>query len=178
MPDRTPTPTEPPRGLPDPAGEMIVDHFDVGQADATLIKAPDATILIDAGDWQRNDVMPHLQAAGISYIDLFILTNPHAKHIGQVPQVLLTGRPMQSLLNLLLTLIAGTLCHRHRRVPESHSCGRYLILRWTLTPRIVARQHDGHCYLAWTLRRPFSTRQKHQPDLGAGVADPACGPGK
>jgi competence protein ComEC len=73
-----------------PEGDVTFYHFDVGQADATLIQAPDATILIDAGDWQRNDVVPHLQTVGVEAIDLFILTHPHADHIGQVPQVMET----------------------------------------------------------------------------------------
>jgi competence protein ComEC len=73
-----------------PEGDVTFYHFDVGQADATLIQAPNATILIDAGDWQRDDVVPHLQSIGVETIDLFILTHPHADHIGQVPQVMET----------------------------------------------------------------------------------------
>jgi len=69
-------------------GELVIHHIDVGQADATLIQAPGATILIDAGDFRRSDVVPYLRAAGVSHIDLLILTHPHADHIGQVPQVM------------------------------------------------------------------------------------------
>lgn len=71
-----------------PEGDLVLRHFDVGQADATLVQAPDATILIDAGDWQRDDVVPHLESAGVGAIDLLVLTHPHADHIGQVPEVL------------------------------------------------------------------------------------------
>ncbi|MFA9479366.1 MBL fold metallo-hydrolase [Phycisphaerales bacterium AB-hyl4] len=71
-----------------PEGQVLLRHLDVGQADATLIQSPDGTILIDAGHWQRNDIVPHLQRIGIETIDLIILTHPHADHIGQVPQIL------------------------------------------------------------------------------------------
>ena len=69
-------------------GEARFYHFDVGQADATLVWGPDGTILIDAGHWQENDVVPYLQELGVTEIDLFILTHPHADHIGQVSHVL------------------------------------------------------------------------------------------
>jgi competence protein ComEC len=75
-----------PIGPPD--GEARFLHFDVGQADATLITAPGATVLIDAGDWRQRDMVPHLRDAGVASIDLMILTHPHADHIGQVPAIL------------------------------------------------------------------------------------------
>lgn len=77
-----------PQATAAPNGELTLWHFDVGQADATLIQGPEASVLIDAGDWQRNDVVDHLTTAGVEEIDLIILTHPHADHIGQVPQVL------------------------------------------------------------------------------------------
>jgi len=70
-------------------GEQLTVHFiDVGQGDATLLQGPDFTILIDAGDYRRDDVAPYLQAAGVEDIDLLIGTHPHADHMGQFPQVL------------------------------------------------------------------------------------------
>lgn len=71
-----------------PSGLMQVFFFDVGQGDATLLVGPDFTILVDSGRHDRNDVVPHLQAAGIVKIDLLIGTHPHADHIGQFPAVL------------------------------------------------------------------------------------------
>lgn len=62
--------------------------FDVGQGDAILFKANDFTILVDAGRHDRSDVVPHLQAAGVQTIDLFIGTHPHSDHIGQCEQVM------------------------------------------------------------------------------------------
>lgn len=69
---------------------MKIYFFDVGQADATLLKGPDFTVLIDAGDYRRNDVVPHLKSVGVTELDLLIGTHPHADHIGQFPQVLET----------------------------------------------------------------------------------------
>jgi len=60
----------------------------VGQADATLLKGPEAKILIDAGHWERSDVVSHLNTVGVERIDKFIATHPHADHIGQAEEVL------------------------------------------------------------------------------------------
>ncbi|KAL0244795.1 hypothetical protein GEMRC1_008877 [Eukaryota sp. GEM-RC1] len=66
---------------------LSVHFLDVGQADATLIKGNNLSILIDAGHWQRSDVVPKLLHLNVTYLDLLILTHPHADHIGQVPSV-------------------------------------------------------------------------------------------
>lgn len=80
-------------GAPDvpdhpPQDEIVIHHFDVGQADATLVRGPDGTILIDAGHWQQDDVVPYVRGAGVDEIDVVILTHPHADHLGQLPDVL------------------------------------------------------------------------------------------
>ena len=77
-----------PEQPPEIVGEALVYFFDVGQADATLFLGPDFTVLIDAGDHRRNDVVPYLESVGVTGIDLLIGTHPHADHIGQFPQVL------------------------------------------------------------------------------------------
>jgi len=77
-----------PEQPPDALEEALVYFFDVGQADATLFLGPDFTVLIDAGDYRRNDVVPHLDSVGVTELDLLIGTHPHADHIGQFPQVL------------------------------------------------------------------------------------------
>lgn len=69
-------------------GELIVTFFDVGQGDATLFQAEEATILIDAGRHDREEVVSLLEDSGVERIDLFIATHPHADHIGQADQVL------------------------------------------------------------------------------------------
>ncbi len=71
-------------------GDMYVYYLDVGQAEATLLRGPDFTILIDAGDRGKTDVIEHLHRLNVVTIDLFIITHPHADHIGQAAQVLET----------------------------------------------------------------------------------------
>jgi len=69
--------------------EEVQFHFiDAGQADATLIETSEATKLIDAGHWQRNDVIDYLEDEEIEELDLVVGTHPHADHIGQMEQVI------------------------------------------------------------------------------------------
>lgn len=71
-----------------PEGQVTVEFFDAGQADAALVRTEDAAILVDAGHWQRDDVVDHLADAGVTdELDVLSLTHWHADHIGQVPQV-------------------------------------------------------------------------------------------
>ncbi|MFW6111188.1 MAG: MBL fold metallo-hydrolase, partial [Thermoproteota archaeon] len=64
-------------------------HFmDVGQADATLLLTPEVTMLVDAGHWQRRDVIGYLQDQGVEEIDLLVATHAHADHIGQMREVI------------------------------------------------------------------------------------------
>ncbi|SEN54821.1 Metal-dependent hydrolase, beta-lactamase superfamily II [Mesobacillus persicus] len=74
--------------------ELKVHYINVGQADSTLLQFPyegdDFTILIDAGNWNRNDVVNYLASHKISEIDLAIGTHPDADHIGQLDKVLNT----------------------------------------------------------------------------------------
>lgn len=69
--------------------ELLQVHFlDVGQAEATLLQTSDFTMLIDTGDVGRLDVVSHLRRLGVEYIDLLVITHPHADHIGQMAEVL------------------------------------------------------------------------------------------
>lgn len=64
-------------------------HFiDVGQADAALIEYEDRAILIDAGDWNKDEVVSYLRQEGIERIDLLIGSHEHADHIGQMDRVI------------------------------------------------------------------------------------------
>ncbi len=74
----------------DALGNLTVSFLDVGQADATLLHHEAGTVLVDTGHWQRSDVVPYLQAAGVDEIDLLIVTHPHADHIGQFAEVIET----------------------------------------------------------------------------------------
>lgn len=87
---------EPPRsGAEESGAEATGDEavleviaFDVGQGDATLVRSGDATVLVDTGRHDRDDVVGHLDAAGIDTLDLVVITHPHADHIGQLDAVL------------------------------------------------------------------------------------------
>lgn len=74
--------------------ELAVHYIDVGQADATLFQFADDedtyTILYDAGDWNKNDVVNYLAAQDISSIDILIASHPHADHIGQLAAIVNT----------------------------------------------------------------------------------------
>lgn len=90
----TPPPTEEQEKVPHTLSELTVHYMDVGQADSTLLqytdKGEEFTILIDAGNWNRNDVIHYLQAQHISEIDIAIGTHPDADHIGQLDKVINT----------------------------------------------------------------------------------------
>lgn len=73
-----------------PTGELKVHFIDVGQGDSTLLQFEDITMLIDAGRHDRSDVVPYLRSVGITEIDIFVLTHPHADHIGQADKVINT----------------------------------------------------------------------------------------
>ena len=62
---------------------MEVHFIDVGQGDATLIKAGDHAMLIDAGDNSEGTaVQSYLNSQGIEKLDYVIGTHPDADHIG------------------------------------------------------------------------------------------------
>lgn len=64
-----------------PPSGLRVTFFDVGQGDAALIQAEDgATILIDGGPYSDSAITP-LRAAGVSSIDLMLVTHAHSDHI-------------------------------------------------------------------------------------------------
>lgn len=73
---------------------LTVHYIDAGQGDAALIQFTDEddtyTILYDAGDWQGNEVVPYLQNENIDFIDIIMISHPHADHIGQLEDVLNT----------------------------------------------------------------------------------------
>lgn len=74
--------------------DLKIHYIDAGQADATLFQYTyedkPYTILYDAGDWNKNDVINYLDAQNISSIDLVIISHPHADHAGQLEKVMNT----------------------------------------------------------------------------------------
>lgn len=71
--------------------DLKVHYIDAGQADATLFQYTEQdehfTILYDTGDWNKNDVVNYLDSQNITYIDLVIVSHPHADHIGQLADI-------------------------------------------------------------------------------------------
>jgi competence protein ComEC len=77
-----------------PADRLRVSFIDVGQGDAALIEFPGGrSMLIDAGMWSeefdagRQIVVPFLKRRGITTLDWFVASHPHADHIGGAASV-------------------------------------------------------------------------------------------
>lgn len=70
--------------------ELEVHFLDVGQGDATLIKAPGGkTMLVDGGSRSAGkDVVAYLKSKGIKTLDYVVATHPDADHIGGLINVL------------------------------------------------------------------------------------------
>jgi competence protein ComEC len=71
------------------AGRLRVTFIDVGEGDAMLVECPAGEILlVDAGpgpdpfDAGERTILPLLKRRDIPAIDLFVLTHPHADHLG------------------------------------------------------------------------------------------------
>ena len=65
------------------ASDVEVHFIDVGQGDATLVKADDKYMLIDAGDNSKGTaVQSYLKKQGVKKLDYLILTHTDADHIG------------------------------------------------------------------------------------------------
>jgi competence protein ComEC len=80
-----------------PPTEWSVVACDVGQGDATVIRAgPSAAIVVDAGP-QARAVDQCLDQLGITTVPWLVFTHPHADHIGGVAGVI-SGRKVQRLL--------------------------------------------------------------------------------
>ena len=70
--------------------QLEVHFIDVGQGDATLIKAPGGkTMLVDGGpNSAGKDVVAYLKAKGVKSLDYVVATHPDADHIGGLIDVL------------------------------------------------------------------------------------------
>ena len=74
------------------SGQLTVEVLDVGQGDAILLTTPKGKrALIDGSTGNSGESpMPHLQARGVTSLDLVIATHPHADHIGGLDEVVKT----------------------------------------------------------------------------------------
>lgn len=72
--------------------ELAVHYINAGQADATLLtfsdEGEDFAILLDAGNWNANDVVRYLHGQQIKHLDVVVGTHPHADHIGQIDKII------------------------------------------------------------------------------------------
>jgi competence protein ComEC len=88
-----------------PPQPFSITALDVGQGDGLIIRTPHGrTIAIDAGGMLERGatidgrspaersaeriVIPYLQRAGVTSIDLLVLTHPHGDHVGGAPAIL------------------------------------------------------------------------------------------
>lgn len=83
---------EEPRQITVPDGDMAVHFLDVGQGDCSLIVLPSGkTVLIDASTKDEGDsIIEYLSYQKVKRIDYFVLTHPHADHIGSAKQIIET----------------------------------------------------------------------------------------
>lgn len=81
---------EEPRQITVPDGDMAVHFLDVGQGDCSLIVLPSGrTVLIDASTKDEGDnIIEYLSYQKVKHIDYFVLTHPHADHIGSAKQII------------------------------------------------------------------------------------------
>lgn len=70
--------------------QLEVHFIDVGQGDATLVKAPNGkTMLVDGGARSAGkDVVAYLKSKGVKKLDYVVATHPDADHIGGLINVL------------------------------------------------------------------------------------------
>lgn len=79
-------------------GEWVAAFCDVGQGDATAIRAgPRAAMLIDAAPEAR-DAVACLDSLGVDEVPLLVLTHYHADHVGGAEEVLARFRPRMVLV--------------------------------------------------------------------------------
>lgn len=88
------TPKEKSESDPKLLNDLKIHYIDAGQADATLFQYTyedkSYTILYDAGDWNKSDVVNYLAKQDFSVIDLIIISHPHADHTGQLAEIVNT----------------------------------------------------------------------------------------
>jgi competence protein ComEC len=70
----------------------VVAFLDIGQGDATLIRTPDAAILVDTGP-PHGPILRRLGEEGVERLDLLVLTHAQADHEGAALDVLRELRP-------------------------------------------------------------------------------------
>ena len=74
----------------DPEGKLLGVHYiDVGQGDATLLKTPDGSILIDCSEPEYgDDIIAYLDSQGVTELEYFIITHPDEDHMGSAAYII------------------------------------------------------------------------------------------
>ncbi|GAK06054.1 late competence protein ComEC, DNA transport [Geomicrobium sp. JCM 19037] len=68
--------------------DLLAHFIDAGQGEAVLLETEEFNILIDAGRHDDTAVIDFLHDRDIEELDLFIGSNVHDDHIGQLPEIL------------------------------------------------------------------------------------------
>lgn len=110
-------------GGPWPPAGWVAVQCDVGQGSAFVLRGGDQVVMVDVGP-ADGGAADCLRGAGVSRIDLLVLTHAHADHVGGLPEVLAAadvttallgpgGQPEASVLAVEETLDrAGVALHR------------------------------------------------------------------
>ncbi len=72
-----------------PEGSYFEAHFiDVGQADCTVLVCDGEAMLIDAGNFDAEEIiLPYLESIGVDHFAAAVVTHPHADHYGGMREV-------------------------------------------------------------------------------------------
>lgn len=71
-----------------PDGAVYLYFADIGQGDASLVVAPEGTVLIDAGLKDTKEALYHLLAEQGDTLTYLVITHPHDDHIGAATYIL------------------------------------------------------------------------------------------
>jgi competence protein ComEC len=96
------------------AQSVRIYFFDVGQGDGVLIQSPSGQNVVYDGGPAVTRMVEHLEAAGVSNVNMVIASHNHADHIGGLPEVIRRYRPRFFLENGVPTTTAT-----YRRLIES-----------------------------------------------------------
>ena len=70
-------------------GNFTVDFFDVGKADAMLLRTENHTILLDTGEAKDGKPLKkHLDSLGITKLDYIVITHFDQDHVGGFPKII------------------------------------------------------------------------------------------
>jgi len=87
--ETTPVATSQNNELPAASRNLTVNFLDVGQGDSILVKYDNKTMLIDAGEKDKGEVISaYLKNQDIATLDYVVATHPHSDHIGGMVDIL------------------------------------------------------------------------------------------